>query len=46
MIEAFAEGIADQIIAFCQSGASEYGSSTIEALQSALAAVLRKAAAA
>jgi hypothetical protein len=41
--EAFAEGIADQIIAFCQSGTSEYGSSTVEALQSALAVVLQKA---
>ncbi len=41
--EAFAQGIADQIIAFCQSGASEYGSSTVEALQSALAVVLQKA---
>ena len=41
--EGFAEGIAEQIIAFCQSGASEYGSSTVEALQSALAVVLQKA---
>lgn len=41
--EAFAEGIADQIIAFCQSGASAYGSSTVEALKSALAVVLQKA---
>jgi hypothetical protein len=41
--EAFAQGIADQIIAFCRSAASEYGSSTVEALQSALAVVLQKA---